>query len=254
MIFLIIWPYIVLSAIVLGLKWKRERLTEAQKNLFLVHILGVITFTISWMPFVLVHFLSFAVPSISGFTANTAAVIFKFFALGMFCLSGMIFSVLRLMFCYSLRSIIKSIKDKRMKADERFDYFLNESEDGDERRMSTFVTGADKSAITDSKESCNKNMDQFGNSFINLTNRETFNNLIGTYSAITLILKNIYHKYYTDKNFAEMVDNLSSQSYSYPSSAIDKVRQFFKLSDLPESIKGDFCAFTDTNNELINIE
>jgi hypothetical protein len=78
--------------------------------------------------------------------------------------------------------------------------------------------------------------------------------LIGTYSAITLILKNIYQKYYTDEYFAEMVDNLSSQSYSYPSCAMDKMRQYFKLSDLPESYRDDFCAFMDTNNNAIDLE
>jgi hypothetical protein len=148
MIFLIIWPYIVFSAIVLILKWRREKLTEAQKNLFLVHILGVTTFTVSWMPFVLVHFLSFAVPSISGFSINTTAIVFKFIALGLFCISGLIFSVFRLFFCYSLRSIIRSIKDKKCKDDHRFDYFLGENDETDDgTRLSSTINNTDKKGL-----------------------------------------------------------------------------------------------------------
>lgn len=94
----IIWPYILLSALILGMKWKKERLMASQKNLFLIHILAVITFSVTWMPFILVHFLSFSVPSTSGFTSNTAAISFKFFALAMFCLSGTMFCIFRLLF------------------------------------------------------------------------------------------------------------------------------------------------------------
>lgn len=83
-IIFIIWPYILLSAAILGMKWKKERLLDSQKNLFLIHILGVITFTITWMPFVLVHFLSFAIPSTSGFTSNIPAISFRFLALALF--------------------------------------------------------------------------------------------------------------------------------------------------------------------------
>ena len=245
----IIWPYIVLSAIILGMKWKKERLVASQKNLFLIHILAVITFSVTWMPFILVHFLSFTVPSVSGFTSNTASNIFKFLALGAYCLSGFIFWVFRLLFWYSLRSIIKNLKNRNYKMDNKFDYFLNESSDsGDDIRLSSGPGAEKKESPVKKPVSTKENDDPFGNTFINLTNRETFNNLIGTYSAITIILKSIYEKYYTDNNFAEMVDNLSSQNYSYPSWAMDKVRQFFKLSELPDDIKDDFNAFNDTNN------
>jgi hypothetical protein len=258
----IIWPYIVLSAIILGMKWKKERLVESQKNLFLIHILGVITFTVSWMPFILVHFLSFAVPSTSGFTSNTPAISFRYLALALFCLSGGIFSLFRLFFCYSLRSIIKNMKYRRFKCDSRFDYFLNEGNGSDdEKRMSSYTTSLEnrdlKSTLASKKllaAAKAPEMDGLGNAFINLTNRETFNNLIGTYSAITLILKNIYEKYYTDNYFAEMVDNLSSQTYSYPACAMDKVRQYFKLSELPDNIKDDFCSFMETNSPLTDID
>lgn len=94
----------------------------------------------------------------------------------------------------------------------------------------------------------------YDNAFIKLTNRETFNNLIGTYSAITIILKNIYEKYYTDNEFSDMVDGLSSQSYSYPSCSMDKVRQYFKLSELPKDIKDDFCSFMDSTNPLTDLD
>jgi len=79
---------------------------------------------------------------------------------------------------------------------------------------------SDSKTLTESPKkvtSMKSGVNKLDNSFINLTSRETFNNLIGTYSAITLILKNIYEKYYVDSSFAEMVDGLSNQSYSYPS-------------------------------------
>lgn len=248
----IIWPYILLSAIILGMKWKKENLMDSQKNLFLIHILGVITFSITWMPFILVHFLSFAVPSTSGFTSNTASISFRFLSLALFCLSGAIFSTLRLLYCYSLRSILKNIRYRKWKCDEKFDYFLNEQDDHN-KRMDTTLTSAKASPSKREAQSPSK-IDKFDNSFINLTNRETFNNLIGTYSAITLILKNIYDKYYTEANFAEMVDGLSIQSYSYPSCAMDNFRQYFKLSELPPKIKNDFCSFMDKNNPLTDLE
>jgi hypothetical protein len=250
----IIWPYISLSAIILGMKWKKERLMDSQKNLFLIHILGVINFSVTWMPFILVHFLSFAVPSTSGFTSNTASVSFRFLSLALFCLSGAIFSIFRLLYCYSLRSIIKNVRYRKWKCDEKFDYFLNEQDDHN-KRLDTTLTSVKstlkKETVTSSPV---KKHEKFDNSFITLTNRETVNNLIGTYSAITLILKNIYDKYYTEPNFAEMVDGLSIQSYSYPSCAMDKFRQYFKLSELPSNIKDDFCSFMEKNNPLTDLE
>ena len=246
----IIWPYITLSAFILAMKWRKEKLVASQKNLFLIHILAVITFSVSFMPFILVHFLSFSIPSAAGFTANSSALSFKFFALAMFCLSGVIFWIFRLFFCYSLRSIIKNLKYRTFKCDNRFDYFLNESSDsGDEVRLSSMSGDKKESISKKTKSSHNDNeIDPFGNTFTNLTNRETFNNLIGTYSAITIIIKSIYEKYYIDPQFAEMVDNLSSHNYSYPAWATDKVRQFFKLSELPKNISDDFNAFMDTGH------
>lgn len=94
----IIWPYILLSAGILGMKWRNEKLLVSQKNLFLIHILGVVTFSVTWMPFVLVHFLSFSVPSTSGFTSNTGANVFKILSLGLFALSGTVFSTFRILF------------------------------------------------------------------------------------------------------------------------------------------------------------
>lgn len=154
------------------------------------------------------------------------------------------------MFCYSLKSIIKNIKNHKFKCDERFDYFLNEQDKEEyEKRLSSMAGSAiDKKTVNSKKATFAPkptSIDQAQNAFINLTNRETFNNLIGTYSAITLILKNIYEKYYTDDYFAEMVDSLSSSSYSYPSCAMDKVRQYFKLSDIPDNIRDDFCGIME---------
>ena len=256
----IIWPYIILSAIILGMKWKKERLLPSQKNLFLIHILGVVCFTITWMPFILVHFLSFSVPSTAGFTSNTGALVFKILALSLFALSGAVFAALRLLFCFSLRSIIKNLRQKQFTMDDKFDYFLQDNEGSDdEKRLSSFgaTLKKDSSAKMSKIQSqlrTKSDLDNFGNSFINLTNRETFNNLIGTYSAITIILKNIYEKYYTDTHYAEMVDNLSGYSNSYPSSANDNVRQYFKLSELPRDIKDDFCSFMDAENPLTDLD
>mmetsp|Transcript_41539 Transcript_41539/g.47921 ORF Transcript_41539/g.47921 Transcript_41539/m.47921 type:complete len:84 (+) Transcript_41539:133-384(+) len=83
--------------------------------------------------------------------------------------------------------------------------------------MSTLNTVVEKKETVVRKLNTEKKEEKHENAFINLTNRETCNNLIGTYSAITIILRNIYEKYYGDPYYAEMVDNLSSQIYSYPS-------------------------------------
>lgn len=134
--------------------------------------------------------------------------------------------------------------------DNKFDYFLNDANQSAEEVRLSNENGSDKKDSSPKKPISNpkSNDDPFGNTFINLTNRETFNNLIGTYSSITIILKSIYDKYYTDSQYAEMVDNLSSQNYSYPSCAMDKVRQSFNLSELADNIKDDFNVFNDTNN------
>ena len=246
----IIWPYIVLSALILSMKWRKEKLVASQKNLFLIHILAVITFSVSWMPFILVHFLSFSIPAAAGFTSNSSALSFKFFALAMFSLSGSIFWVFRLLFCYSLRSIIKNLRYRTFKCDNRFDYFLNESSESDDEVRLSSLGKEKKETLSKRSKLSNENndIDMFGNTFTNLTNRETFNNLIGTYSAITIIIKSIYEKYYTDPQYAEMVDNLSSHNYSYPAWATDRARNFFKLSELPKNIRDDFNAFMDTGN------
>ena len=51
-----------------------------------------------------------------------------------------------------------------------------------------------------------------------------------------------------------MVDGLSNQSYSYPACSMDKVRQYFKLSELPDNIRDDFDSFLNTGNPLTDLE
>lgn len=141
------------------------------------------------------------------------------------------------------------------------DYFLQENEStDDEKRLGSFGSSLQKGNTTTNlkklmtQPKSKDHDDKFDNSFINLTNRETFNNLIGTYSAITIILKNIYEKYYSDKQYAEMVDNLSSQTHSYPTTASDNERQYFKLSELPSNIIDDFCSFMEQDNPLTDLD
>jgi len=129
----IIWPYIIFSAVILILKWRRERLMAAQKNLYLIHILGVVTFTVSWMPFILVHFFSFAIPTVSGFTVDHSSNAFRFISLALFCISGSIFSIFRFIYCSSLKSIIKNMRERKWKCDDKFDYFLKDQNDPDQR-------------------------------------------------------------------------------------------------------------------------
>jgi hypothetical protein len=146
--------------------------------------------------------------------------------------------------------MIKGSKNSNVNTNNRFDYFLNNSNEANEEVRLSNEAGSEKKENSPKKPVGNtkSNEDTFANTFINLTSRETFNNLIGTYSSITIILKSIYDKYYTDSQYAEMVDNLSTQSYSYPSCAMDKVRQSFNLSELPDSISDDFNVFTENNN------
>ena len=72
------------------------------------------------------------------------------------------------------------MKNRRFKCDEKFDFFLNEQNDEAKRLESTL--SPNKSISNDSKIAQAKHKESvIDNSFINLTNRETFNNLIGTY-------------------------------------------------------------------------
>ena len=157
-----------------------------------------------------------------------------------------------------MRSIIKSFRQKQFEDDDRLEQLVMlESEKSNEDTRMSSVDPSRKiySSTSFKKVSAQKsNIDTFGNAFVNLTNTETFNNLIGTYSAITIILRNIYEKYYSDKNFAEMVDSMSGQGYSYPGCATDNVRQYFKLSELPSNIKDDFCSFMAKDERLTDLE
>ena len=73
-----------------------------------------------------------------------------------------------------------------------------------------------------------------------LTSRETFNNLVATYSAICLMMQHIYGKYRNDQEFTEEVDSLSNSSNLNIEAVQAKRKQEFRFFELPDAVRRDF--------------
>eukprot|EP00347_Sterkiella_histriomuscorum_P011805 403371031 len=217
-ILIFVWPFCLWSAIKCYNKIRtNQRILQDQKQLYICHISNILIFSVTWVPYITLHFLNFTLKlDLSG---NSGII--KTVFLSLIALTPLLNTITRV-FCdpslkqklFCSRNKVKP-KDYSNLMEQLIDMDKNDA--AGDLTMNTQQNGADKT---------HRNSQQI---YDKLTQTETLNNLLSTFTGICMLMDDVFDLYFQNQLSTEIVDLLAQNELLSEEVFNKKVKRVYSL-------------------------